>query len=105
MKENDKGRVYAVLGSGRQGTAAAYDFLRFGDAEQVILADSDPVAAEHAANRLRTLLPDHAGLIRTATVNATDAADVTEFLAPVRTLLSAVPWYMHPQVAAAAIAS
>ena len=30
---------YVILGSGRQGTAAAYDLARFGDAERVVMAD------------------------------------------------------------------
>jgi lysine 6-dehydrogenase len=30
---------YAVIGSGRQGTSAAYDLALFGEAEYVLLAD------------------------------------------------------------------
>ena len=30
---------YAVIGSGRQGTSAAYDLARFGDADYLLLAD------------------------------------------------------------------
>ena len=33
--------TYAVLGAGRQGTAAAYDLARHGDARRVLLADRD----------------------------------------------------------------
>jgi len=33
--------TYAVLGGGRQGTAAAYDMARFGDAKAVLIADID----------------------------------------------------------------
>ena len=29
------GYIYAVIGAGRQGTAAAYDMVKFGDAEKV----------------------------------------------------------------------
>ncbi len=30
---------YAVIGAGRQGTAAAFDLARFGEAEYLLLAD------------------------------------------------------------------
>ena len=40
---------YAVVGAGRQGTAAAYDFGRFGEAEVIWLADTDAGQAERSA--------------------------------------------------------
>lgn len=47
---------YLILGAGRQGVAAAYDFATRGDAELVRLADSDEKVAERAAKRLRKLV-------------------------------------------------
>ena len=44
--------TYAVLGSGRQGTAAAYDMARWGNARRLILADLDPEMARQAAGRV-----------------------------------------------------
>lgn len=38
--------VFAVLGGGRQGTAAAYDMARNGDAEKVYIGDVSLEAAE-----------------------------------------------------------
>jgi lysine 6-dehydrogenase len=102
---NSKRRVFAVLGAGKQGTAAAYDFLKFGNAEEVILGDARPDAAEGAAVKLRSLLPDRAERIRARRVDATDAEALVEFLEPAHTLLSAVPYFMHPSVAVAAIAA
>lgn len=46
-------RRYAVLGSGRQGTSAAYDIARFGAPEILILADLGLNQAEAAADRVR----------------------------------------------------
>lgn len=105
MKRKQKRRIYAVLGAGKQGTAAAYDFLRFGDAEEVWMADADANAASHAAGRLRRLLPDRADRVFSACVDACDSEALVEFLQPVRVLLSAVPHHMHPQVAVAAVAA
>ena len=31
--------TYAILGAGRQGTAAAYDLAKFGEAQKIIMAD------------------------------------------------------------------
>jgi len=94
-----------VLGAGKQGTAAAYDFLRFGDAEEVWMADANAQAAERAVARLRRLVPERAERVFSACVDASDNEALAEFLKPVRVLLSAVPYHMHPQVAAAAVAA
>jgi len=48
--------VYAVLGGGRQGTAAAYDMARFGDAKQVLIADISLEAAQKSAARVNKLI-------------------------------------------------
>src|SRR5687767_5449189 len=103
MRPSDKRRVFGVLGSGKQGTAAAYDFLKVGGAEEVWLADSHPVAVEAAANRRRKLVPERADSVRSTVVDAGDHEGLVEFLQPVQTLLGAVPWFMHPQVARAAL--
>ena len=105
MKPSQKKRVFGVLGSGKQGTASAFDFLKFGQADEVWVADSDPRMANAAADRLKVLAPEKSPIIRTAVVDATDHEGLVEFLRPVQTLLSAVPWFMHPQVARAAVAA
>jgi lysine 6-dehydrogenase len=105
MKHSEKKRVYAVLGAGKQGTAAAYDFLRFGEADSVWMADASKAVAEHAADRLRKLVPKAAKRVHAAQVDATDPEALVEFLKPVHTLLSAVPYFMHPSVAVAALAA
>ncbi len=47
---------YGILGAGRQGTAAAHDLARFGEADCIVLADANLDAARAAAE---TLLRDH----------------------------------------------
>jgi hypothetical protein len=46
---------YAILGSGRQGTAAAYDLAVHGDAASILLADLHPEQAQAAAARVNRL--------------------------------------------------
>ncbi len=93
--------AYAVLGAGRQGTAAAYDMARWGDAERVVLADVDREAAKRAAERVNELMG-------TAVAEA-DAIDVTKHGEIVRVLngmdacLSAVPYYFNLDISRAAI--
>jgi signal transduction histidine kinase len=47
---------YVVLGAGRQGTAAGYDFARHGEAAQVVMADADPAQAQRSAARINALV-------------------------------------------------
>src|ERR1700730_5357489 len=42
---------YAIIGSGRQGTAAAYDLALLGDAEYVLMADRLLANADRTAQR------------------------------------------------------
>jgi lysine 6-dehydrogenase len=46
---------YAVIGAGRQGVAAAYDFAVRGDASRILFLDTDARAAEAAAARVNVL--------------------------------------------------
>ncbi|MFQ5910522.1 MAG: saccharopine dehydrogenase family protein [Thermoplasmata archaeon] len=52
------GKRYAILGSGRQGTAAAYDIARFGAPEALLLADANLERAHAAAERVCEFFPE-----------------------------------------------
>ncbi len=95
--------TYAVLGGGRQGTAAAYDMARFGDAKAVLIADIDRAAAESSAQRVNELIGS-----RVASGVVLDAADegaLAPFLAGVDSFLSAVPYWLNPAITRVAIRS
>ena len=62
--------TYAVLGGGRQGTAAAYDMARFGDAKAVLIADVDRAAAVASAERVNRML--RTGVARAVELDVTD---------------------------------
>lgn len=95
--------TYAVLGAGRQGVAAAYDMIRFGDAGSVLLADLDGKLAAAAAERVNRLTG--AKRASPAQVDVTDGRELVSFLEPVDALLSAVPYAFNGMVASACIAS
>jgi lysine 6-dehydrogenase len=99
--EIDVGFTYGVVGAGRQGTAAAFDMARFGDADAVLVADADLGAAERAADRVNGLVGRD--VARPSRVDATDAADLRAFLEPVDSFLSAVPYWLNPAIARVAI--
>jgi lysine 6-dehydrogenase len=95
--------TYAVLGGGRQGTAAAYDMARFGDAKEVLIADIDRLAAEASADRVNTLLDSR--LARAIELDVTDEEALGSFLTGVDSFLSAVPYWLNPTITEVAIRS
>ena len=92
---------YVVLGAGRQGTAATYDLAIHGEAEEVILADANPQAAESGSTRVNHLLGKE--LVRPAVADAGDIRSVTELLHKADGLLSAVPYRFNLALTQAAI--
>ena len=50
------GYRYIVIGSGHQGTAAAYDLAKFGEAESIVMADMDKSRADSAVARINHLV-------------------------------------------------
>ncbi len=93
--------TYAVLGAGRQGTAAAYDMARWGDARRVILADLNLDVARGAAERVNRLLGKV--IVEPVRVDATDLAAVERALDGVDAFLSAVPYYYNLDITQVAI--
>ncbi len=87
---------YAILGSGMQGTAAAYDVARFGEPSSLVLADVDPEAATRAAERVNALVGSD--VARPAQADATDPASLRSLLSEADVLISAVPYFLQPQV-------
>jgi lysine 6-dehydrogenase len=92
---------YAVLGAGRQGTAAAYDMAKFGDAEVVTLFDQDLKMAGEAAKRINNLLGRD--IARAVRIDVTDELLLIEALKEVDSFLSAVPYWLNPQISNCAI--
>jgi lysine 6-dehydrogenase len=72
------GYDYAILGSGRQGTAAASDLAHFGDAESILMADSDLAQAERSAGRMNQLVGCQVAC--PAQVNVMDAEAIVRLL-------------------------
>ncbi len=97
----NEGYIYAVLGAGRQGTAAAYDMVRWGGAGRVVLADRDLEVARRAAGRVNELLGKRAA--EPARLDVGDLAAVEQLLTGVDACLSAVPYIFNLGVTRAAL--
>jgi lysine 6-dehydrogenase len=95
--------TYAVLGAGRQGTAAAYDMVRWGDAARVLLADLDEAVAHRAADRVNSLTGEH--IAEGVQVDVTDLDAVRELLGQVDAFLSAVPYFYNLDITQVALES
>jgi len=97
-----KERNFAVLGAGRQGTAAAYDLVKFGNVNSVIIGDMNFDVAKNAAARVNQLLDTD--LVQARRVDVTKPDELTEFLTGITTLISAVPYYFNLDITKVAIA-
>lgn len=93
--------TYAVLGAGRQGTAAGYDMARWSDAQRVIMADRDLGVARQAAERINTLLGRSVAEPRP--VDVTDLDAVERILEGVDAFLSAVPYFYNLDITRVAL--
>ncbi len=93
--------TYAVLGAGRQGTAAAYDLAKFSDAKQIILADIDQETAENAAKRINQLIGREVAV--GIGLDVSDNVALRETLKGVEVTLSAVPYFFNLEITKACI--
>ncbi len=82
---------YAVLGAGRQGTAAAYDMGKWGEAEKIIIADLNWENAKSATKRVNSLLNKQIAIPQK--INVKNQKETTKLLRGIDAFLSAVPYY------------
>lgn len=97
------GYKYGVLGAGRQGTAAAYDLAKNGEAERVSIADLNLEHARNAAQRVNNLLGR--GLASGGELDVRDPQATVRFLSGLDAVVSAVPYYLNLDLARAALAA
>lgn len=94
---------YAVIGSGRQGTAAAYDLARFGDADFLLLADQYLAQAERAAARVNQLIGRQVSHPLQVDVQDEDAIVSMLTTAGIEVFISGVPYFYNLGLTRAAI--
>ena len=94
---------YAVIGSGRQGTSAAYDLARFGDADYLLLADQSLRQAERAAARVNQLIGRQVAHAVQVEVQNEDAVVSMLSGAAIEVLISGVPYFYNLGLTRAAL--
>ncbi len=87
------GFKYAVIGAGRQGTASAYDFVKFGDAEKVLLIDSNLEAAKKSADHVNNITGK--SLCEAVYLDVQHEGELLKVLYDVDSIVSAVPYYYN----------
>jgi lysine 6-dehydrogenase len=92
---------YVVIGAGRQGTAAAYDMAKWGEASSVIVADMDLDIASKSAHRVNLLLKKE--IVHPTRVNVTDEKNVQDVIRGADACLSAVPYYLNLHITNSAL--
>lgn len=87
------GFKYAVIGAGRQGTASAYDFVKFGDAEKVLLIDSNLDAAKKAAEHVNRITGN--SICEAVYLDVQHEGELLKVLYDIDSIVSAVPYYFN----------
>lgn len=95
--------TYAVLGAGRQGTSAAYDLAKFGEAKRIILADLHEETASDSAQRINGLIGRE--IASGIGLDVSDRAALDKFLPGMDVTLSAVPYYFNLEITKACLAA
>ncbi|MBS1723672.1 MAG: saccharopine dehydrogenase NADP-binding domain-containing protein [Armatimonadetes bacterium] len=92
---------FGILGSGMQGTAAAFDLAKFAEPARIYVGDVDIKQAQKSADRVNGLVGDL--VCEPVEVNALDPKALAAFLNNTDIVLSCVPYWMHPRIAEVAI--
>jgi lysine 6-dehydrogenase len=84
---------YAVFGAGRQGTAAAYDLAKFGDAQEVRLIDINGNSAKISSECINQLLEKDVAVPIQVDIN--NEKELSLILNEITTVISAVPYHFN----------
>jgi lysine 6-dehydrogenase len=94
---------YAVIGSGRQGTAAAYDLARFGETDFLLLADQSFAYAQRAAERVNALIGREVAHPTQVDVQDEEAVVSALSKAEIQVFVSGVPYFFNLGLTRAAL--
>jgi lysine 6-dehydrogenase len=107
-KSIESGFAYLILGAGKQGLAAAYDVLLHGDAARLTIADSSLAFVRAGIRRLKRIagpaLRKHKTILMGVAIDARKDSELRRVIHGHQAVLSALPYYLNPAAARAAIA-
>jgi len=82
---------YIVLGSGKQGTAIAYDLARFGNSSKIVIADIDLETAKESSDRVNDLIGKD--LTTYSQLDIYNEEKILNILENIDVMISAVPYF------------
>jgi lysine 6-dehydrogenase len=85
MKKN-----YCIIGTGRQGTAAAYDLLKYADIHHLLLLDCDQNSISNCLKKIQPVILDNN--ITSSVVDFDNQGDLIKKLEDIDIFLSSVPY-------------
>ncbi|MFH1453170.1 MAG: saccharopine dehydrogenase C-terminal domain-containing protein [Armatimonadota bacterium] len=86
-----------VLGAGMQGMACAFDMAKFGNYDEIILADIDKDRAEEAAKKINS------DKVKPMQADISDPDKLIEFIKGANVVVSAVPYFFNLDITRACI--
>ena len=81
---------YCIIGTGRQGTAAAYDILKYADIGELLLLDNNEQAISNCLEKIKFVANDTK--ISTLTIDFNDRSKLLSILINTDIFLSSVPY-------------
>ena len=93
--------IFAVLGAGTQGLAAAYDLARSGAPTRLLIGDASLEQARRVADRVNALIGQT--IAEPHPVDAGNPRSLDAFLAPVDVVACCLPYWLQPKALDAAI--
>ncbi len=94
---------YLIIGAGRQGLAAAFDLINFGDAEKIGFIDNNYDSLNFAAEKLRELTRFER--INSHLTEVSDYAKIKTIMEEYDAAISAVPYYFNVELTKCAISA
>lgn len=95
------GYSYAIIGSGKQGTASAYDLAKFGNAEKILMIDAKFNAAKASAEKVNSLTTSN--ICTPIEVDVQNYVQLKSVLTGINSIISAVPYYFNLELTKLAI--
>lgn len=92
---------YAIIGSGKQGTASAYDLIKFGNAEKILLIDNNLENAENSAKKISELT--NTNICVPLSIDVKSSNELKNNLEGIDSIISGVPYYFNPELTKIAI--
>ena len=93
-----------ILGVGRQGSAAAYDILKYNKPQQLLLLDNNHDSLKRTISKVNRVKDDNTEIIAEV-IDLNDSQKLIKLLTPFDIFLSAVPYQFNLQLTKVALSS